>query len=325
MYEAYPYPSPTPGSTLIEDLANSFYSLFGEASLAGWSVLDAGCGTGQRLLALASRYPEARFTGVDMTTAALEVAKALAQKHRLKNVEFHESDLLDFHPGRTFDVITSTGVVHHLEDPGRGLAALASLLNERGIVSVWLYHPLGEHQRLLDRELLLTMWARTTGLDEGIRLMRELRLTLETKRYGSSASQTTEGVSQRNIDVDAFLHPIVNAYRLEDAINMFRECAHMGWAAINNINSLDSSKLVDLAEVEQGDLRFFCQSVDDLFESPSLRARFRGLTALQKLRVMEIKLKPSGFTVVGGYGDSHVRLVARARGNVVALDRVEKL
>src|SRR5688572_11564042 len=85
MYDAYPYPSPIAGLTLIEDIANSFYSLFGNSSLRGKQILDAGCGTGHRLLATARRYPEAHFVGIDMTAASIDVAKALAERHHLKN------------------------------------------------------------------------------------------------------------------------------------------------------------------------------------------------------------------------------------------------
>lgn len=319
MYEAYPYPSPMVGGSLIEDVANSFYSLFGEDSLQGRRILDAGCGTGHRLLAVARRYPDAHFVGVDMAPASLEVAKALLRKHGLKNVEFHEADLVDFHPPQRFDVIVSAGVIHHLENPCRGLEVLASLLCESGVLAAWHYHALGEHQRLLDRQMLLTIWDRSTGLDEGLQLMERLGLRLETKRYGSSAAQAAPEISQRSIDVDAYLHPIVNAYRFEQAIDMLRDCAHLGWCAINNINLLGTSKLIDLEEIEQGDLRYFCQTLDELFDAPWLKQRLRQLNAIEKLRILELKLKPTGFTIIGGYGESYGWLGARVRSNVLLL------
>jgi SAM-dependent methyltransferase len=319
MYEAYPYPSPTVGGTLIPDVANSLYTVFGEDGLSGQRILDAGCGTGQRLLAVARRYPKAQFVGLDMTAASIAVAEALSQRHGIRNVEFCTSDLLDFSPGCAFDVILSIGVVHHLENPSRGIQFLTSLLSESGVLILWLYHALGEHQRLLDRETLLTLWNRTEGFDAGLQALQDMGLKLETKRYGSSASQSKSEVSQVSIDVDAYLHPIVNAYRFEEIISLLRDCTQLDWAAINNINLLDSSKLIDLNEVETGDLRYFCQTTEDLFAAESLRQRFRALEPLKKLRVLENRLKPTGFTVLGGRGDSHQHLSARARSNVIPL------
>jgi SAM-dependent methyltransferase len=319
MYEAYPYPSPTVGDSLIPDVANSLFTIFGEDRLSGKKILDAGCGTGQRLLAVARRYPEAHFVGLDMTAASLAVAEALSQRHGIRNVEFCRSELLDFDPGYAFDVILSIGVVHHLEDPSRGIQLLSSLLGENGLLILWLYHSLGEHQRLLDRETLLTLWNRTEGFDAGLQVLEEMGVNLEVKQYGSSAAQSKSEVSQVSIDVDAYLHPIVNAYRFEEIIELLRDCAPLDWAAVNNINLLDSSKLIDLNDVETGDMRYLCQTTDDLFASESLRRRFRALEPVQKLRVLENQLKPTGFTVLGGRGDSHQHLSARVRSNVIPL------
>jgi SAM-dependent methyltransferase len=319
MYEAYPYPSPTVGGTLIPDVANSLYTVFGEDSLSGKTILDAGCGTGQRLLAVAQSYPKAQFVGLDMTAASIAVAEALSQQHGIRNVEFCRSELLDFSPACTFDVILSIGVVHHLENPIRGIQFLTSLLSEGGVLILWLYHALGEHQRLLDREILLTLWNCTEGFDTGLQVLQDMGLKLEVKRYGSSAAQSKAEVSQISIDVDAYLHPIVNAYRFEEIINLIRDFTQLDWAAINNINLLDSSKLIDPNEVETGDMRYFCQTTEDLFAAESLRQRYRSLGPLKKLRVLENRLAPTGFTVLGGRGDSHQHLSARAQSNIIPL------
>jgi SAM-dependent methyltransferase len=320
MYEAYPYPSPTVGDSLIPDVANSLFTVFGEEDdLSGKTILDAGCGTGQRLLAVARRYPKAQFVGLDMTAASLAVAEALREKHGIRNVEFCRSEMLDFSPGFAFDLILSIGVVHHLEDPSRGIQFLSSLLSENGILILWLYHSLGEHQRLLDRQTLLTLWNSSEGFDAGLQVLRDLGVNLEVKQYGSSAAQAKSEVSQVSIDVDAYLHPIVNAYRFEEIIGVLRDCAELDWAAVNNINLLDSSKLVDLNEVETGDMRYLCQTTEDLFAAESLRQRFRALKPLEKLRVLENLLKPTGFTVLGGRGGSDQHLSERVRANIIPL------
>ncbi|OBG19121.1 hypothetical protein A5765_02415 [Mycolicibacterium celeriflavum] len=307
------------GDTLIPDVANSLFTIFGEDELSGKRILDAGCGTGQRLLAVARRYPKAQFVGLDMTAASLAVAEALSQKHGIRNVEFCRSEMLDFNPASRFNLILSIGVVHHLEDPSRGIQFLTSLLGEDGILILWLYHSLGEHQRLLDRQTLLTLWNRAEGFDAGLQVLSDLGVNLEVKQYGSSAAQAKPEVSQVSIDVDAYLHPIVNAYRFEEIISLLQDCTELDWAAVNNINLLDSSKLIDLGEVETGDMRYLCQTTEDLFAAESLRQRFRALEPLKKLRVLENQLKPTGFTVLGGRGDAHPHLSNRVRANAIPL------
>ena len=39
--------------------------MFGERSLKGWRMLDAGCGTGHQLVGAARRYPAADFVGIE--------------------------------------------------------------------------------------------------------------------------------------------------------------------------------------------------------------------------------------------------------------------
>jgi SAM-dependent methyltransferase len=322
LYEHYPYPSPISGHTLIEDVANGIFSVFGERSLAGWRILDAGCGSGHRLMGMARRYPEAEFIGVDMTSASLEVAERLARRHGIANVRLVQDDLLNLSSIGKFDLIVSTGVIVCLENPQQGLRKLASLLAPHGMLMVWLYGAEGEHQRMRDRELLHYLWDRDSGLQSGVQIMRELGLHLAAEQYGGDSSHQGEEISSLSIDVDAFIHPIVNVYRFDEAIDMFGQCSELAWAAINSLNVVGASKLVDLQEAEQAELRHFCASVDELFKTESLRQRFRQLPTLQKLRVLELKLRPTGFTILGGGDSAYATLGPRIIGNTVELARM---
>jgi hypothetical protein len=82
---------------------------------------------------------------------------------------------------------------------------------------------------------------------------------------------------------------------------------------------LDISKLLDLNEVETGDMRYLCQTTEDLFAAESLRQRFRALEPLKKLLILENQLKPTGFTVIGGRGDSSQHVTARVQSNAIPL------
>src|SRR4051812_17766989 len=88
LYEAHPYPSPNAGISLPRDMVSILWFLFPGKDLAGWRILDAGCGTGHRLAALAKTYRKAQFTGLDISGASLDVARQLAEKHQLGNLRF---------------------------------------------------------------------------------------------------------------------------------------------------------------------------------------------------------------------------------------------
>jgi SAM-dependent methyltransferase len=302
MYSRYPYPSPVVTGGLAFDIANLFSLLCENGELAGKKVLDAGCGTGQRVVGFAHRHPDARVQGIDAVDAALNVARELAQANRVSNVAFSRRDIMNLEMGEEFDFIISTGVVHHLEDPRRGLHNLCRHLSPDGVICVWLYHPFGELDRLLGR------------------YMQPLQLGLQRGRYGhgANAAQPESRRAQLSADADAFMHPIVNAYRFGEAMSMFRDSG-VDWVAVNGINTPDAMKLVDLDAAEEAG-RDFCLRAEDLFQTDELRGRFDALPRLDRLKAVELMMKPTGYTLVAGKGDSLRRLMPRVRGNAVAVE-----
>ena len=105
-------------------------------------LLIAGCGTGRECAILAARYPDARITAIDISETSLAYAKA-----RVGGVGFHR---LDIHRvdelRRSFDVIVTSGVLHHLPAPEAGWQALVSVLKPGGVMKVMLYSRVGRLQ-----------------------------------------------------------------------------------------------------------------------------------------------------------------------------------
>jgi SAM-dependent methyltransferase len=314
MYARYPYPSATVGRALSYDVANLFALLCPGDDLAGRRVLDAGCGTGQRVLGMAKRYPRASFLGVDLSPASLDVARRLAERHALPNVAFAAADLLEMELGERFDVIVSTGVIHHLPDPAAGVRTLCGHLADGGVMSLWCYHPFGEFGRLAGRELLFTLWgADRTDLAAGERIMRQLRLSLPPEQYGPAAAPLDD--DRLAMDADAFMHPIVHPLRFGEAMALFAGCG-VDWVAVNGVNAPGTSRLLDLAQVET-DARPFCLWDEDLFDEPELRERYRALSAADRLRAIELLVKPTGFTLLAGTDAALARLAPRVAGNAL--------
>ncbi len=77
-------------------------------------LLDAGCGTAPMLSLLCKQFPEAKFTGIDLTTKMIEVAKA----KNLPNATFVCGDCenLPF-AENSFDVIICSQSFHHYPNP----------------------------------------------------------------------------------------------------------------------------------------------------------------------------------------------------------------
>ena len=55
------------------------------------SVLDVGCGNGERVLQLAFRYPEIQFTGLELTNGGTETAKSIQNLEQIPKVLINAS------------------------------------------------------------------------------------------------------------------------------------------------------------------------------------------------------------------------------------------
>jgi len=99
-----------------------------EAGTILGSVLDAGCGTGENALYLASRGHE--VWAIDFVPVAIERAKAKAQERGF-NVRFQVGNALELEKlGRQFDTVIDCGLFHTFSDDDRStyVASLAKAL-----------------------------------------------------------------------------------------------------------------------------------------------------------------------------------------------------
>jgi SAM-dependent methyltransferase len=96
------------------------------------SVLDAGCGTGENALYLASRGHE--VCGIDYLPIAIERAMKKAEQKRL-GVHFEVANALELEKlARQFDTVLDCGLFHTLSDEERPVyvAGLAKILRPGG-------------------------------------------------------------------------------------------------------------------------------------------------------------------------------------------------
>lgn len=150
-YTNHPYPPPLENLDRARDMWQDenvhraeFHLLWPHREYrADFDVLIAGCGTWQAAK-FALCHPAARVTAIDISPTSLNHTESLKQKYDISNLETRQlpiesvSDL-----DHRFDLVISTGVLHHLVDPDAGARALKSVLADEGVMYLMLYAPYG--------------------------------------------------------------------------------------------------------------------------------------------------------------------------------------
>jgi SAM-dependent methyltransferase len=121
MTTSVPYPS-KPYSQTHPDRLAVVARLFGltTADVSSCRMLEAGCGDGLNLIAMASVLPGAEFVGIDLSESAIARGVALARQAGIKNVTLIAADLGD--PQATvgeFDYVVAHGVYSWVPAPVR--------------------------------------------------------------------------------------------------------------------------------------------------------------------------------------------------------------
>lgn len=102
-------------------------------------ILVAGCGTNQAAV-LAYTNPGATVVGIDVSEPSLDHQRLLQARYGLGNLDLHLLPIEEVASlGRDFDLIVSTGVLHHMADPQTGMNALAGCLRPEGVAAIMLY------------------------------------------------------------------------------------------------------------------------------------------------------------------------------------------
>ena len=142
-YELAPFPGYPPRDSLHALRAradrNPFVRLLDEAIAGDARVVEVGCGTGQMCLYLARA--DRVVVGLDLSRAALRLGAEAARRFGVGGVQFVESDLRSpgVRPG-AFDVVYSSGVLHHTPDPRASFAGLVRLVRPGGAIVLGLYN-----------------------------------------------------------------------------------------------------------------------------------------------------------------------------------------
>lgn len=93
------------------------------------SILDIGCGEGQYLLPLAKRFPQHRFTGIDLQDSHIRFLERYQKQGKISNLQLISADIEQYiFPKNTmYSLIYLIGVLQYLPNPIQSLQRIANL------------------------------------------------------------------------------------------------------------------------------------------------------------------------------------------------------
>lgn len=150
MYRLFPYPVPTSEIRKSDELLNllRIFELENSYKIERRRILDAGTGTGHRLLRVASYFKNNSYSAIDFSEKSIGIAKEMAKKNSIKNIDFRIANLMgELSNLGKFDIVLCMGVLHHLSNPKKGLLNLTRILNPNGVIFLYLYGKRGKREK----------------------------------------------------------------------------------------------------------------------------------------------------------------------------------
>jgi SAM-dependent methyltransferase len=180
----------------------------------GMDILVAGCGTNQAAI-IAYTNPTATVVAIDVSDAALTHHRHLADVYDLRNLQLHRLPIEEVGSlERDFDLIMSTGVLHHMADPERGIRSLADCLRQEGVLAIMLYARYGrigvELMQSVFRDLGMTQTS------DDVAMVRDALAHLRADHPLNSYLPLAPDLQDDAGIVDTFLHGRERAYSIDE-------------------------------------------------------------------------------------------------------------
>ncbi|OBA57503.1 hypothetical protein A5647_23680 [Mycobacterium sp. 1100029.7] len=192
-------------------------------------ILIAGCGANQAAV-FAFTNPAAKVLAIDVSGSALDHQQYLKDKHGLANLELQLLPIEECAAlGRDFDLIVSTGVLHHMADPLTGMRALAGRLRRDGAMGIMLYAKYGR----IGVELLESAF-RDLGLTQdetSVQAVKDIIAMLPADHPVRSYLTVARDLRTDGALVDTFLHGRQRSYTVPQCLELVASAglAFAGW------------------------------------------------------------------------------------------------
>ena len=196
------------------------------AGARGLKVLEIGCGLGTD----GAQFAEAGadYTGVDLTEAAVELARRRFELFDLPGTfQTADAENLSF-PAESFDLVYSHGVLHHTPETGKAIQEIHRVLRPRGRAVVMLYHR-GSYNYRINISLLRRAGTQLLKWETGIKLVNKITgEPLESLREHARLLKTEresylkpDGFLSQNTDGAG--NPLARVYSRKEARELFKD------------------------------------------------------------------------------------------------------
>ncbi len=278
-YEKWVYPFPIQDLSAPEhrhrrdgaDPSTRFWSYWPcEEFRDDMDILIAGCGS-NAAARYAYNHPQAKITGIDLSTSSLAHEAYLKDKHGLQNLTLHQCPIEDVASlGQTFDFIDTSGVLHHLPDPVAGLRALKTVLRPNGVIAVMLYGKYSRTGVYMLQEMFQTLGLGQT--EDDVATVKAVLGLIPQSHFVRDYLKRAKDTQYDAGLVDTFLHPQDRAYRVADCLEFVDAAGmkFMGWwdsmlyypegqidtnhSLCRQINALPEAKIWQVMELFNGTL-----------------------------------------------------------------------
>ena len=185
---------------------------------ADMDILIGGCGTNQAAV-FAYTNRASKVVAIDVSQPSLDHTKHLKDKYSLKNLELHLLPVEEVPGlGQSFDLVVSTGVLHHLSEPAAGMTALAEVMRPDGVAAIMLYARYGragvELMQAIFREMALVQD------EESLRMVRAAIGSLGPSHPVKSYLNIAPDLQFDAGMVDTFLHGRDRSYTVDDCLDL---------------------------------------------------------------------------------------------------------
>lgn len=194
----------------------------------GKRVLEIGCGLGTDGAQFAQAG--AHYTGVDLTEAAIELARKRFELFGLQgNFQTADAERLDF-ADDTFDIVYSHGVLHHTPGTDVAVREIHRVLKPGGQAVVMLYHKDSYNYRV-NIQVLRRAGAQLLRSEAGVKLAHKLtgepmaNLREHARRLHEDAQSYLKADEFLNQNTDGAGNPLARVYSRREARELFRDFA----------------------------------------------------------------------------------------------------
>lgn len=241
-YDSFPYPTirnlviPQPVDHRRHRLSYLLNRRPNSALRADARIWVAGCGTQQGAL-WGAMFPKAKILATDLSPEVLAQAQPLAQQLGLRNVRFEKHDLMTPGARERFDLVVSTGVIHHLPEPAVGLKHLRDSLRPGGAIQLMVYSTMHRGPVRAVREATSLLTGADEPDDERYRFAGDLvKQVLASDRCAPQGAEALKLLNEqadedRSFVADAVLHPLETTYDIDGLLALLDEAGleHRSW------------------------------------------------------------------------------------------------